>query len=282
MKKIDTLGEWINQAAGSLSSITDTPQLEAQVLAAFLLDKPRSWILSHPENILPPDESKKLNFLLSQRQKGKPLPYIIGSWEFYSLSFLVTDDVLIPRPETERLVSEALAWINSHPDCREVLDVGTGSACIAISLLVNAPNIHVTGVDISRPALKIAKRNASRHGSEGRLGLVHSDLLTNVSGRFDLICANLPYIPTSTLTKLPIYTHEPQIALDGGEDGFKLISTLLSQIKDSLFSTGLILLEIESGQSDLAWLTAQKYFPHTKIHIINDYAGLPRLLRIEV
>jgi release factor glutamine methyltransferase len=282
MTKNDSIGLWINQAAFSLTNISETPQLEAQVLAAHALHQSRTWLLAHLDFCPDEIQKSKLETFLSKRLNGQALPYILGSWEFFSLDFFVSEAVLIPRPETELLVSEALDWLNGHPLCLKVADVGTGSGCIAVSLLLNNSKINLTGFDISRQALQIAKRNIIHHGCEKRINLIQSDLLAGCSGQFDLICSNLPYIPSSTLAKLDVSKTEPLMALDGGDDGFKLIDKLLQQIAINKFSPQLILLEFESTLPALAEYTAHKYFPKARINIINDLSGLPRILKIEV
>ena len=277
-----SIGVWIRDSARLLIHITDTPQLEAQVLAAHVLDQNRSWLLAHQDLFLKQDQISRLNALLVERLDQVPLPYLIGGWSFYGLDFKVTPDVLIPRPETELLVSEALNWVKDHPPKHAIVDVGTGSACIAVSLAVNYPSLKVICTDISFQALKIARYNASRHQVYNQLAFIQTDLLPAFKGHFELICANLPYIPTATLATLPVRLFEPMTALDGGQDGLNFIRRLLVQSLFHILPGGLMLFEIEAGQADSALQLALESYPQSRCQIIADLAGLPRLLRIEV
>jgi release factor glutamine methyltransferase len=276
------LGDWVSQSARQLMLITDTPQLEAQLLAAFVFNRDRSWLMAHLDQIPNLDQDARLEAVLNERLQLVPLPYIIGEWSFYGLDFHVSPAVLIPRPETELLVSEAIGWLQNYPARTHCVDVGTGSGCIAVSLAVNLPRVTFVCVDISLPALIIARRNAVRHQVEGQLVFVQSDLLSPFKTPFDMICANLPYIPTRTLESLPVRLHEPASALDGGPDGLDLIRRLLAQSLSRIAPGGLLLFEIEAGQGESALQLARETFPQARCQIMADLAGLPRLLRIEV
>ena len=193
----------------------------------------------------------------------------------------MTPDVLIPRPETELLVEFALAWLKSHPARNIVADIGTGSGCIAISLAVNAPCTKVLALDRSYQALAVAKFNSNQHKVVDRIQFVQSDLLSAISTRFDLICANLPYISTATLSQLDVARHEPLIALDGGLDGLRQVESLLVQARKRITPGGLILLEIESTQGKSALALAQSQFSGSLIQVHPDLAGHPRLLSVQ-
>ena len=144
-----------------LKIISESPNLDAQVLLAHILQKPRSWVLAHPEVELNAEQDEALQIALTQLQQDIPLPYVIGHWEFFGLDFIVTPDVLIPRPETEELVEKALEWLRDKKDAH-VLDMGTGSGCIPISLARNAPDLSLVAVDRSSAALEIARQNAAK------------------------------------------------------------------------------------------------------------------------
>ncbi len=272
---------WLKQAAGHISSLSTAPHLEAQLLLAHTLGKPREWLLTHPEFQLPPSAFQQANHDLTRLVAGEPLPYILQKQEFFGLEFKVNPAVLIPRPETELLLEHALAWLQKHPTCHRVADVGTGSGCIAVSLAVNAPGIHLLATDISFPALQVARYNAGFHRMEDRIQWVQADLLSPISTSFDLICANLPYIPTDTLPGLSVSAHEPLNALDGGPDGLTFIRSLLYQARSRIQSGGLLLLEIEASQGNSASLAAQAVFPQAEIRVVDDLAGHPRLLEIQ-
>jgi release factor glutamine methyltransferase len=259
----------------------DTPRLDAQVLLANITGKPRSWILAHPEARLSPDEHKRFSDNLARLKSGIPLPYVLGHWGFYNLDFIINPNVLIPRPETELLVDEALQWLQSRPGCRQVADIGTGSGCIAVSLAHNLPGLQVTATDISKPALTVAQANATRHGVADRVTFIQADLLPPSCPAFNLICANLPYIPSATLHQLDVYEREPTLALDGGLDGLDLIQRLIRTAPNCLAKEGLLILEIEANQGKTAIELAIERFPGSEIRLVPDHAGHDRLLCIQ-
>jgi release factor glutamine methyltransferase len=229
----------------------ETAWLDAQVLLAHVTGHTRSWLLSHPETSLSPTEEQTIQSAIQQLQDGKPLPYVLGHWEFFGLDFIVTPDVLIPRPETELLIEYALGSIRSHPNyIYRIIDIGTGSGIIPVSLAVHVPQARLVATDISHAALKVARANAERQGVAGSIQFIQADLLPAEPAEleFDLICANLPYIPSETLKTLEIYGKEPTQALDGGIDGLDLIRRLLSLLSVRKTSDSLILLEIEERQ----------------------------------
>ena len=276
------LSSWLEAARRALTAASDQPSLEAQAILGNLLGKSRAWIFGHPEAILSSDEITRLNELISRRISGVPLPYLLGRWEFYGLEFEVSPAVLIPRPETEQLVDLARAWLITHPTRRQSSDVGVGSGCIAAALAYSIADLTVFAVDPFGSALEIARRNLRRHHLADRVFLVQSDLLTALAGPFDLVCANLPYIPTLTLQELDVARYEPHQALDGGPDGLRLIEHLLSQLPTRLAPGGRVLLEIEFSQDQSAPTLARHYFPRAQVELKTDLAGLPRLVMIDL
>jgi len=249
---------------------------------AFGLNQKREWLVAHYNDALPEDKVDSLNQLLKRLQNGEPLAYITGKRSFFGLDFKVTPDVLVPRPETELLVEEAVTWLEANPGRHKLVDVGTGSGIIAISLADRFADLQVTAIDVSAPALQIASENAISNGLAERINWWQNDLLSGAEDQYDLITANLPYIPTLTLQGLPILKHEPRLALDGGESGLDLIDRLLGQAVNCLKDRGLILLEIEASQGQSAPELAKKYFPQARIECLNDYADLPRVVRIQI
>ena len=250
------------------------------------MGKSRSWVLAHPEARLSPAQSQTLHEMGYRLAGGEPLPYVIGHWEFYGLDFKVTPAVLIPRPETEMLVEQAINWLRANPHRRWAADVGTGSGCLAISVAVNVADLQVVAGDISPKALEVARYNATKHGVESRLDITQNDLLDGLQPsteeRFDLICANLPYIPRSTLQKLAISQWEPSLALDGGEDGLDFFRRLLEQAPGKLAPGGLLLLEVEASLGISVRNLAQKAFPRSINHLLTDLAGLDRIVMVEL
>ncbi|MGD8456551.1 MAG: peptide chain release factor N(5)-glutamine methyltransferase [Anaerolineales bacterium] len=278
---IFTYREAIAHAHSWLEGLTDTPALDAQVLLSDITGKGKSHLLAHPEESLDEAQLVVLDAALKELENGIPLPYVLGEWEFYGLPFKLTQNVLIPRPETELLVETALSWLKSHPSKRHVAEVGAGSGCISIALAVNCPRVVITATEISPIVLNVAEINACLHEVDDRVTFLQNNLLANLETPFDLILANLPYIPTDTLKGLPVYTKEPTLALDGGPDGLDLIRELLAQAPPLLNPGGLLLLEIEAGQGEHSRQLAQVAFPHAGISVKRDLAGRHRLLSIQ-
>jgi release factor glutamine methyltransferase len=276
-----SIGEIISNLQVIFSQWSETPSLDIQVLLAEITGKNRAWLLAHPETELTPDQQNALNVSVSRLQAGEPLPYVLGYWEFYGLNFTITADTLIPRPETELLVEQALAWLDLHPDKHRAADVGTGSGCIAVSLAVHKQDLEVTASDISLQALKIARENAQKHNVSERISFIQADLWPESLQTCDLICANLPYIPTGMLSQLDVFGKEPITALDGGPDGLTAIRRLLPYTAQWLATESLLLLEIEASTGKAAMDLALEYFSETQINLLSDLAGLDRLIRIE-
>jgi release factor glutamine methyltransferase len=274
------LAEVLKSVRRRLSRSSDTAGLDAQVLLAHLIGKSRAWVLAHTEESLDKNTAVHLEKAVQRLEKGEPLPYVLGRWEFFGLNFIVSPAVLIPRPETELLVETAIKWLKTSQDGR-VLDVGTGSGCIAAAIAVNLPGVYITAVDLSREALLVASKNIKYHAVEDRVFLLQSDLLTPVASQYELICANLPYIREETLVNLKVSRQEPALALAGGEDGLTLIRRLFAQAAERLRPAGMLLAEIEAGQREAALKLADHYFPGTKTDVLKDLAGNDRLLKIE-
>lgn len=281
MKTTITIAEWLARAAKALRPTSETPLLEAQVLLAHFTGLTRVYILTHPEHRLDDATLQQLDGALERLCQGEPLPYVLGEQEFYGLPFKVTPAVLIPRPETELLVEQAIVWLNHHPERCLAADVGTGSGCIAISLAHHIPDLIVLAVDRSRPALEVARENLRRLRLSQRVHLLQADLLSPINASFDVICANLPYIPTARLAELKVAQHEPHTALDGGPAGLDLIQRLLEQAPHRLAPGGLLLAEMDVSQALTLPEIAHHYFPQAQITLHPDLAGLPRLLAIQ-
>ncbi len=268
------------------SQASDSPRLDAQVLLAHILGRSRAWLLAHPEAVLTEEQISTLELAAWKVNQGEPLPYVLGCWEFYGRKFQLNPAVLIPRPETELLVETALTWLKQLFSLRSVdrlhaIDVGSGSGCIAISLAASLPGLQVTACDRSWPALQLVRHNACLNGVDQRIHCLQSDLISAVvPAGLDLICANLPYIPTAVLHSLPIYGREPEIALDGGPDGLTLIRRLLAQASACLAANGLLLLEIEASQGEIVPALAKEVFPFAAIELQQDLAGKDRLVTV--
>jgi release factor glutamine methyltransferase len=273
-------GEALVWAARELHQI-ESGSLVAQVLLSHVWRQPQCWTLAHPDVPFPPGLSEKYAALVRRARGGEPLAYLTGIREFYGVEIAVTPDVLIPRPETELLVSTAIDWLADRPvETVRALDLGTGSGCITVALAVLNPGLAVTATDQSSAALAVAARNFRRHGVAERAYAVQADLLSPFSGPFDLLCANLPYIPSGTLAGLDVRRFEPVLALDGGEDGLRIIERALGQCKPRMAAGGLALFEIESSLGAPAQELARRFFPRESVSAEKDAAGLDRLLVI--
>jgi len=274
---IEAASRW---GAHQLRRVAENPQLEAQVLLGDSIGVPRAWLQAHPEAELDEATAEVYAANLARRESGVPLPYVLGWWEFFGKRFHVTPQVLIPRPETETLVERGLHWLARRTGTSCVLDIGTGSGCIAISLAAEVPDCHVVGTDLSAAALRVARENASQHGVTARLDWVQADLAFGLVGGFDLLCANLPYIPTADLPRWQVSRWEPRPALDGGVDGTAVIQRLLPTLPDLLSMSGVALLEIGDGQEEQVLYAVEQALPGWMARSIPDLAAIPRVIEI--
>ena len=276
----------LSDITNRLASLSDTPALDASVLLAHVTGKSRAWVMAHPELSLTTEQQSNLDAALERLGRGESFPYVLGHWEFFGLDLDVTPDVLVPRPETELLVEKAIAWLQASTERRTIADVGTGSGCIAVAIALHIPDAYIIATDVSRAALEVARRNAKKFDVENHIDFVQCDLLPPhpeplpTDLHFDLICANMPYIPTETLQSLPVYGREPTIALDGGLDGLDLFRRLLHIGPEWLAPNGLILLEIEATQGIKVLSLAYDLFGEVEMHLHQDLAGRDRLLEI--
>lgn len=276
------LAGWLKGAARRLETTSDAPALEAQMAAAYVLEKPRVWILAHPEIEIPEDRLTQLDEVLDLLVDGYPFAYITGEREFYGRTFEVRPGLLVPRPETELLVETAVTWLRAHGDQRIAVDVGCGTGCIAVTLAAEISSLSVDAVDIDPLAFETTRRNADQIGVSNLVQVFQGNLLAELAGPYNLICANLPYIPSTTVDGLSTARHEPRLALDGGPDGLRLVDQLLGQAVSRLLSGGLMLLEIETSQGQAALALARHYFPKAEIILRHDLAGHPRLVCIQI
>ena len=270
-------------AAARLMGHSAAPRADAQALLAHVLQVPRETIIAHPERSLTPLEQRTFGHMLTLRAHGMPIPYLLGTRAFYDRLFYVTPHVLIPRPETELLVGEALRFARGLPDGERlrVIDVGTGSGVLAITLAAHLPDALVIGSDVSAAALLVAQKNARVAPAVGNVAFVQADLWAPISGQFQIIVSNLPYIATADLSILTVAHFEPQVALDGGSDGLHLIRTLLSTAPQRLATPGLLVIEHGADQGPSALALCQAAFPVDRVTLLRDDAGLDRAVRVE-
>ncbi|MFQ5922098.1 MAG: peptide chain release factor N(5)-glutamine methyltransferase [Anaerolineales bacterium] len=273
-----TVGEALEGAGPRLRQYSDTPGTDAQLLLAEALGQPRAWILAHPERKMSSAQLAQFEVLLTAVLDGAALPHVLGWWEFYGRRFHLDPQVLIPRPETELMVEEVLS--RSEPASR-ILDLGTGSGCIAVTLALELPESWIYASDLSWDALKVARRNAIAHGVEQSVILINSNLVDAFTGPFDLVCANLPYVATDQLRLLAVASREPAIALDGGSSGTELIYGTLEKLPGILAPGGCALFEIDPDQTAGVVAQARSSFPWSGLSIEKDLAGRERLLIVE-
>ncbi len=265
----------------------DDARLVAELLLCRVLACERGQLLARLEQPLTAAASKRWRRLLRRALRHEPLAYILGWREFYGLEFYVDRRVLIPRPETELLVEEALAWARAylarHNRLPLIADVGTGSGAIAVSLAVHLPAARLYAVDCSAGALQVARRNARRHGVAKRIDFRQGSLLEPLPEPVDLVVANLPYVSEAEMATLPphVRRYEPHYALAGGVDGLDLYRALLAQVPTKVRPGGALLLEIGAGQGDTAPALARALAGAT-VEVLPDLAGLPRLLRVQL
>jgi release factor glutamine methyltransferase len=278
----------LEKGAARLAAVGELPQLDAQLLMAHVVGQTRTWVLAHTDDEATPAQAAEYVSLLERVAAGTPLPYALGHQEFFGLDFDVTPDVLIPRPETELLVQQALDWMAQAPHRRTAADVGTGSGCIAISLAVHMADVHVLATDISLAALNVARLNARKFGVADRIEFVECNILPahgpslTSEQHLDLLCANLPYIPSAQLRSLPVYGREPSLALDGGPDGLDPFRHFFAVAPEWMAPGGLMLLEIEAGSGPAVLSLAYDAFQAAAIHLHRDLAGRDRLLEIQL
>ena len=230
--------------------------------------------------------------MTSLKPSNKPKQYIQGYVEFYKLKFKVTPDVLIPRSETELLVDQVLSFVSklstTNNELITILDIGTGSGNIAISIAKNLPDVKIIATDVSLKALKIAKQNAGFHGLENKIEFIQSNLLSKLNLTLTpvpytlIIVTNLPYIPSARIPYLDssVKDFEPHIALDGGEDGFGLYRKLFAQIIEKKLEPKYLIGEIDYTQGELAVNEALKFFPNSQPEVRTDLAQKQRILTI--
>jgi release factor glutamine methyltransferase len=265
-----------DQANEHLTSTT------AQALLAHVVGRGRVWLFAHREESISPEDAQRFADLLARAAQGEPLAHLVGEREFYGLPFCVTPDVLIPRPETESLVDVVLEWAKERNiSTPRLVDVGTGSGAIAITLALKLPAARVSAVEVSWAALSIARQNAIRHGVGERIGFVLGDLLDAMAGPFDVIAANLPYINAEEITALEVGRWEPRVALNGGENGLFLIRRMLDQAPARLSPGGLLVLEMGCDQGDRVVDLCRSTFPGMRVTKLADLAGLDRIVKVE-
>jgi len=263
----------------------EDPVLESEVLLRYVLKIDRVELRLELEREISTKQAEEYWRLVRRRLQDEPLAYIIQYREFFGLDFYVDRRVLIPRPETEHLVEEALKFIKNHP-VSSIADIGTGSGAIAISIELSLraersnlqPKIYAT--DISPAALEVALINCREHNVADRIILLRGDLLDPLPEPVDLIIANLPYVKDTDVAAMPSGKFEPVSSLKGGEEGLDQIFRLGKQLKGKLRPGGCLLLEVGMGQSQDVVDFLHHQFPSAILDIIPDLAGIERVVKL--
>lgn len=278
--KIKEALRWANtELAGTLE-----PNSAAMVLLSNVLNLSRTELMASLDAKFTQSQLTKYKKYIVRRKNHEPVWQIIGKVNFWGLEYFVTKDVLVPRPETELLVEVVVNKVlarNYHVN--NILDLGTGSGAIAVALGCEFPEIRITAADISDKALNIAKKNA-RHNKVKNTKFLRSNLFQNIPDKYDMICANLPYIPTEDIASLDFDVHhyEPKIALDGGSGGLEIYDRFFREVESHLNDKGIIICEIGLDQGKEIQRLVKKYLPGARCKISRDLAEIDRIAIIEI
>lgn len=255
---------------------------EAGSLLSHVINRDRTFLIAHAEDLVSESEWVSFESLLTRRAGGEPVQYIIGTQDFFGRTFRVTPSVLIPRPETELLVEASLELMGAEA---VICDVGTGSGCIAISLLCERDDARARAIDISEPALAVARQNAQQHSVEGRIKFVSGDCFAGLDSsqhQFDLIVSNPPYVSAGVLAGLQreVRDHEPLVALSPGADGLNVIRRLLVEASEFIRGAGHLIMEIGFDQSEAvsSLVNTDVWF---LVEIRPDLQGIPRVVVLQ-
>ncbi len=259
-------------------------RLDAELLLSHALNKNRAWLITHSGDLLDEDQSRRFQASVSRRVKREPVQYILGTQEFRGLEFAVTPDVLIPRPETELVVESTLHAAAGNPSPL-ILDLCTGSGCIAVSLAKEVPAARVFAADMSARALAVARENARRHGVSDHIRFLEGDLFgpleeLDIKERVDIIAANPPYIPSSDLPVLQpeVRDYEPVMALIAGPGGTEIHRRIIETAPDFLKKGGALIMEMGLGQADRLCRLVEGAGAYTAPEILKDLAGIERVI----
>ncbi len=269
-KKFETLG-------------IKTPDIDARLLLEHVTGFTHSQLISHAREHIQPDFLARFDKVIKRRMEGEPVHRITGERDFYGRRFLLSPETLIPRPDTEVLIDEALDWARSHEHVLHVLDVGTGSGVIGLTLLAELEHLSLVALDVSDGAIGAARRNAVRLAVDDRTRFLVSDMFEAVTGKFDLIVSNPPYIPTADLSGLDeiVREHDPILALDGGDDGFDFYRQLFHQAPEYMNEKASLFIEFGLGQRPALEHMAKTHGWQVD-RVAKDLAGIDRVMRLSL
>ena len=278
----------LKQIILQMSEKTKLNPLDIELILAYVLKKSREFIITHPEYKLIKNQELKCKKLITQRKNYVPIAYLTGRKEFYGLNFKVNKNVLIPRPETELMVDETLKLATHNTKHETIVDVGTGSGCIIITLAKLIKNCKLFGIDISENALKVARHNSKLNNVNKKIKFLKGNLLKPIldsklviRNSKLIIVANLPYLTPTQIKKSPSIKHEPKLALTAGPDGLKYYRQLFKQIK-TLHTIGYVLCEIDPDQTTKIKQLIKLELPKASYQIKKDLSGLNRLVIISI
>ncbi len=254
---------------------SDSPRLDAELLLAHALGLRRLDLYLKFDRSLTEQELAVYRSLVARRAKGEPVAYLAGHKEFMGLDFAVSPAVLVPNPDTEVLVQEAITLARAANRLVRVADVGTGSGCIAVAVAHYAPNATVVASDVAPEALAVAARNVASHGLDARVQIVCGDLMAPFAGSFDIVCANLPYVAAGSRLAAEVVA-QPAGALYADESGSALVTRLLAEAPARLNPGGRVLAEVDPAMLSLAVEAADRAFSHHRV--LKDLAGRERVL----
>lgn len=278
-------GDWtvrrvLEWTSGYLKAHSETPRLDAEILLAHAWGCPRIQLYTRYDLPLPMPVRETMRELVKRRATAEPVAYLVGHREFFSLEFEIRPGVFIPRPATEALVLEGLEQIRRIENPR-VVDLCTGSGCVAVSLAKNAPVAQVTAVDLNPVAVDLARANAERHGVDSRLRVVEGDLFGPLEGEvFDVIVSNPPYVREDEMAELPpdVRDHEPRLALAAGNDGLDVIRRILDESPRYLADKGALLIELSPEQAPAAAALFRQTGRFDTVRIVKDLDRNDRLV----
>ena len=252
--------------------------LDCELILSKILNKTREEILTNLDNKINDIEKDQFNFYVNKRKRKNPMSYILGFKYFWKYKFYINKSVLIPRPETEQLIEQSLKYIPFEKELN-ILDIGTGSGCLIVSLLKERPKCYATAIDLSKEALKVAKINANMHHLENKVKFLNIDIDKFNSNKYDLIISNPPYINRVDLKRLDddVKLYEPKLALFGGVTGFERIEKTIEKSSELIKYNGKLLIEIGEKQKDYTVVILKKNGFYIN-EICKDFSGKDRCI----
>lgn len=279
-----SINEALNHAYKELNNKVATPLLDAKVFLCHILGVDKLYLIVNKDRVLSDNEYNEYNKLIQNRLLGIPVQYLVKNQEFMGLDFYVEEGVLIPRPDTEILIEKILKSIDNSKEYK-IVDIGTGSGAITVSLAKYIKNSHIYSVDISKRALEIGKKNAMSHGVLSQIDFLQGSIYDPIDslgleGKIDIIVSNPPYIPTKDIENLQIEVakYEPKLALDGGHDGLKFYRKIIDKAPQYLKDNGILALEVGHDQAKEIVSLMKEKESYDNIEITKDLSGIERVV----